>query len=57
VESRYSGKIWHEEEVAGSLDPRLKRKDENLEALNMLKGNIEGSIRAIRREFENASRL
>ena len=53
---RYEGKLWHEETITGKIDPRLKRTDENLAALNALKGNIEESITRIRKEFEAASK-
>ena len=55
LEDRYEGKLWHEEIVAGKIDPRLKRTDENLAALNELKRNIGERITGIRKEFEAAS--
>lgn len=56
LEDRYEGKLWHEEIVTGKIDPRLKRTDENLAALNELKRNIGECITGIRKEFETASK-
>lgn len=56
LEDRYEGKLWDEEIVTGKIDPRLKRTDENLAALNELKGNIGECIAGIRKEFEEASK-
>ena len=57
LEDRYEGKLWHEETITGKIDPRLKRTDENLVALNALKENIEECITAIRKEFKVASKV
>lgn len=56
LENRYSGKLWREESITGEIDPRLKRTDENLAALNELQGNIVDCIVRIREEFEEASK-
>jgi hypothetical protein len=52
---RYEGRLWHEENVAGSIDPRLKRTDDDLKALNELKGNIAEFIKVVEVEFDTAS--
>jgi hypothetical protein len=52
---RYEGRLWHEENVAASIDPRLKRTDDDLKALNELKGNIAEFIKVVQVEFDTAS--
>jgi hypothetical protein len=53
---RYEGRLWHEETVAGSIDPRLKRTGEDLKALTELKGNITEFIKVVQIEFDSASK-
>ena len=53
---RYEGNLWTEEIIAEQIDPRLKRKDDNLTQLNQLKGDICECIASIRKEFVEASK-
>ena len=55
LEERYEGRLSQEEAVAERIDPRLRRTDENLAALNELKGNIQEFVRLVRVEFHAAS--
>jgi hypothetical protein len=56
LEERYDGLLWRQEEIAGEIDPRLKRTDENLAQLEELKTNIRECISSIRGEFAEASK-
>jgi hypothetical protein len=56
LQERYEGRLWHEETVAEQIDPRLKRTDENLQALNELKGKIQEFIKVVNVEFDVASK-
>jgi hypothetical protein len=56
LEERYDGLLWRQEEIAGDIDPRLKRTDENLAQLEELKTNIRECISSIRGEFAEASK-
>jgi methyl coenzyme M reductase subunit C-like uncharacterized protein (methanogenesis marker protein 7) len=56
IRERYEGKLWHEEMVAGRLDVRFQRSEEDLKALNELKGEIQDVVAQIRKEFEEASK-
>jgi len=56
LETRYEGKLWHEETITGEIDPRLKRTEENLAALNELKENIIDCVEGIRKEFKEAQK-
>jgi len=56
LEERYDGLLWRQEEIAGDIDPRLRRTDENIAQLDELKANIRQCITDIREEFEAASK-
>ena len=56
LEERYDGLLWRQEEIAGDIDPRLKRTDENIAQLEELKMNIRECISSIRGEFTEASK-
>jgi len=56
LEERYDGLLWRQEEIAGDIDPRLKRTDENIAQLEELKTNIRECISSIRGEFAEASK-
>ena len=56
LEERYDGLLWRQEEIAGDIDPRLKRTDENIAQLDELKTNIRQCITKIRQEFAEASK-
>ena len=56
LEYRYEGLLWHQESAIIKVDPRLKRTDDNIAALNELKDNIKDVIVKIRKEFEDASK-
>ena len=56
MEERYDGLLWRQEEIAGDIDPRLKRTDENIVRLNKLKLKIQDCIKQIRDEFAAASK-
>jgi hypothetical protein len=56
LEERYDGLLWRQEEIAGDIDPRLKRTDENITQLDELKTDIRKCIADIREEFAAASK-
>jgi hypothetical protein len=56
LEERYDGLLWRQEEIAGDIDPRLKRTDENIVQLEELKTKIRECISSIRGEFAEASK-
>ena len=56
LEERYDGLLWRQEEIAGDIDPRLKRTDENIAQLEELKTNIRECITSVRGEFAEASK-
>ena len=49
VEDRYQGQLWEAELVAGRLNPKFKRTDEDFAKLNELKRNIQEFIEAAER--------
>jgi hypothetical protein len=53
---RYDGRLWEEETVAGRIDPRFKRSDENMVALTELKSAIQKFIDIVEAEFKTASK-
>ena len=56
MEDRYDGLLWRQEEIAGDIDPRLRRTDENIAQLNELKASIRDCVTKIREEFAAASK-
>ena len=51
VEQRYDGTLWHQETITGRIDPRFRRSEDNVAAVEALKNSIADCISDMRKEF------